>query len=205
MATTTEKVPKAKGAIVRPMVEWFAGACGEDALRDVVADLSLEVQREISLDAPALGILPAGWYTESLASQLADAILRHASAQHTDAVVVRQLGTRIIDRTLGRLSRAAVEWLATPATVAAAAPIFWRMYHDSGQVEGRLDGSSIVATSRAWAPHSTNWCRVVGASCVRVLELARCRDARVWVHKCSNGRGECSLVFRWNGTEAPRA
>jgi hypothetical protein len=199
MATTA----KAKGAIVRPMVEWFAGACGEAALANVVADLSPDVRSEVSLDSPALGILPAGWYTESLASQLAEGVVRHAIGQFTETVVLRELGTRIIDRTLGRLSRAAVEWLATPATVAAAAPIFWRMYHDSGKVEGRLDGSSMVATSRDWALHSAMWCKVVGASCLRVLELARCRDARIWVHKCSGGRGECTLVFRWRGTDLP--
>jgi len=203
VTTAATRVPKAKGAIVRPMVEWFGGACGEAALGELALELTPDVRREISPDAPALGILPAGWYSESLASQLAEAIVRHAMPQHTEAVVIRQLGTRIIDRTLGRLSRAAVEWLATPATVAAAAPIFWRMYHDSGQVQGRVEGSSIVAISRDWAPHSGAWCRVVGSACVRVLQLARCRDPRVWVHKCSGGRGECSMVFRWSATELP--
>jgi hypothetical protein len=188
---------KAKGAIVRPMVEWFAGACGEAALRDVAADLTPEVRDEIALEAPAFGILPAGWYSEALASQLADAILRHAMPQHSDAVIIKSLGSRIVDRTLGKFSRAAVEWLATPATCAAAGPIFWRMYHDSGEVSASVNGASMHARNIRWAVHSTTWCRVVGASCVRVLELAGVRDPRTWVHKCSGGKGECSMVFRW--------
>jgi len=191
------KVAKAKGAIVRPMVEWFAGACGEAALPAVVADLTAEVREEIAVDAPALGILTAGWYSEALASQLADGILRHALGHHGDAVIVRSLGAHIVDRTLGRFSRTALEWLATPATCAAASPIFWRMYHDTGTVEAKVEGSSMRARSTGWAPHSMTWCRVVGSSSVRVLELVGCRDPRVWVHKCSGGRGECSLVFRW--------
>jgi hypothetical protein len=192
-----ESVPRAKGAIVRPMVEWFAGACGEEALREIGASLSGPVRDEISLDAPALGVLPAGWYSEALASELAEAIVRRAIASdHTD--VLKALGGRIVERTLGRFSRAAVEWLATPTTIAASAPIFWRMYHDRGVVEARMDGpASMHARNTGWAEHGAAWCKVVGSSAVRVLELSGCRDARLWVHKCSGGRGECSMVFRW--------
>ncbi len=190
---------KAKGAIVRPMVEWFAGACGDQALRDVGAALSPALQEEIAIDAPALGLLAAGWYSESLASELAEAIVKRAMPLSSDANVVKAIGTRIVDRTLGRMSRATVEWLATPATIAASAPVFWRLYHDTGRVGAILEGTQMRATCREWSPHSQSWCRVVGSSAVHVLEIAGCRDARLWVHKCSGGRGECSMVFRWSG------
>lgn len=190
---------RAKGAIVRPMVEWFAGACGEAELREVAASLSPAAREEISVDAPALGILAAGWYTETLASEVAEAILKHAMLQYTDAFVVKALGTHIVDRTLGRFSRAAVEWMATPHTISAAAPIFWRMYHDTGTVQATVDGNSLSANCTDWGEHKQTWCRVVGASAVRVLDLAGCRDARIWVHRCRGGQGvECSMVFRWH-------
>jgi hypothetical protein len=206
------KGARTKGAIVRPMVEWFAGACGEAELRDVAAALSPGARDEIAVEAPAFGILPAGWYSETLASELADAILKRAMQQYADTFVLKALGAHIVDRTLGRFSRAAVEWMATPLTIAAAAPIFWRMYHESGAVQASVDGSSMSARCVDWSPHGQTWCRVVGASAVRVLDLAGCREARVWVHRCrgnapSLGDGsvkvECSLVFRWQGIDAP--
>jgi hypothetical protein len=49
-------------------------------------------------------------------------------------------------------------------------------------------------------PHGQSWCRVVGSSAVHVLELSGCRDARLWVHRCSGGRGDCSMVLRWSET-----
>ena len=180
---------KAKGAIVRPMVEWFAGACGEAELPDIAAALPADVRDEIAVDAPAFGILHAGWYTEALASAVAEAIVKRAMLKYSDAFVMKALGAHIVDRTLGRFSRAAVEWMATPATIAASAPIFWRMYHNTGAVQASVDGSSLTARCHEWAEHGQTWCRVIGSSAVRVLELAGCRDARVWVHKCSQGRG----------------
>jgi hypothetical protein len=180
------------------MVEWFAGACGEAELQSVAASLSPATREQIAVEAPALGILPAGWYTEALASEVAEAIVKHAMAQYTDAFVVKALGTHIVDRTLGRFSRAAVEWMATPHTIAAAAAIFWRMYHDTGTVQASVEGTSLSATCNDWAEHKQMWCRVVGASAIRVLDLAGCRDARVWVHRCRGGQGECSMVFRWH-------
>jgi hypothetical protein len=190
---------KTKGAIVRPMVEWFAGACGEGALRDLAYALPEPVRDEISPEAPALGLLTAGWYSEALASELADAIVKRAHGQQTELAIVKTLGARIIDRTLGRISRAAVEWLATPSTIAGSASLFWRMYHDAGAIEARVEGSSIVARNATWGPHGQMWCRIVGSSAVHVLELAGCQDARLWVHKCGGGQGECSMVLRWSG------
>jgi hypothetical protein len=192
---------RAKGAIVRPMVEWFAGACGEPALRDLGEALSPSVRDEISVESPALGLLMAGWYSEQLASELAEMIVKRAMPVTGDASVMRMLGTRIVDRTLGRISRAAVEWLASPATIARSAPIFWRMYHDTGEVTARVDGSSIVAVCSGWVPHGQAWCRVVGSSAVHVMELAGCRDARLWVHKCTGGKGDCQMVLRWSAIE----
>jgi hypothetical protein len=189
---------KAKGAIVRPMVEWFAGACGEPALRELAEYLSPAVREEIGIDAPALGLLPAGWYSEALASELADAIVRRATASHVESNVVKALGTRIVDNTLGRISRAAVEWLAFPASIAASGPIFWRMYHDTGDVSASVDGRSLTARATDWVPHSQSWCKVVGSSANHVLELAGLKDSRLWVHRCSGGEGECSMVFRWS-------
>jgi hypothetical protein len=184
------------------MVEWFAGACGEGKLRDIALGLPPELREELALDAPALGILPAGWYSEALASALSDALLKRALLHYSDAFILKALGKHIVDRTLGRISRAAVEWMATPATIAAAAPIFWRMYHDSGAVQALVSGSSMTARCNHWAAHGQTWCRVVGSSSVRVLEMAGCRDARVWVHRCRGGQGECSLVFRWGAIDA---
>jgi hypothetical protein len=190
---------KAKGAIVRPMVEWFVGACGEMALRTLAEELSPPVRDEIATEAPALGLLTAGWYSEALASELAEGIVRRAHGPQTDQAIVKALGVRIVDRTLGRISRAAVEWLATPTTIASSCGVFWRMYHDAGEVSARVEGSSMQARSWNWVPHGQTWCRVVGSSAVHVLELAGCHDARLWVHKCNGGRGECSMVFRWSG------
>ena len=189
---------RAKGAIVRPMVEWFAGACGELALRDLASALSPAVRDEVAIDAPALGLLMAGWYSEALASELAEMIVKRGLAVTGDQNVIRMLGTRIVDRTLGRISRAAVEWLASPFTIARSAPVFWRMYHDRGEVKARVEGSSIVAVCSGWVPHGQAWCRVVGSSAVHVLALSGCKDARLWVHRCSGGRGDCSMVLRWS-------
>src|SRR4051812_9427726 len=101
---------KVKGAVVRPMVEWFAGMCGEAELVTLGESLHAQTRAEIFVDAPALGILPAGWYTEALASELAEGIVKRATTTMHDMVVLRQIGRTIVDRSLGRISRAAVEW-----------------------------------------------------------------------------------------------
>lgn len=188
---------KVKGANIRPMIEWFAATCGEDSLREVGQALPAVLGTEIRVDAPALGVLPAGWYTERLASELADVFVRRVSGVLPLDAALRAIGDVIIDRSLGRISRAAVEWLASPALIARSATRFWGMYHDSGTVTARLDGDAIYATNESWCDHGIMWCRVVGASCRRTLEIAGCTGARVAVHRCGGGPKPCSMVFRW--------
>ncbi len=179
------------------MIEWFAATSGEGALREVAAALPLDLGSEVRVDAPALGILPAGWYTERLASELADVFVRRVGGDLTMDSALRGIGDVILDRSLGRISRAAVEWLGSPALIARSAHVFWGMYHDSGRVTARLDGNAIYATNESWCDHGLMWCRVVGASCRRTLELAGCEGVRLAAHRCGGGPKPCSMVFRW--------
>jgi hypothetical protein len=190
---------RVKGAVVRPMVEWFAATCGESALPELAGSLAPELARELSPNAPALGILPAGWYSELLASELSEAIVKRATGAVQDGTPVRHIGRVIVDRSLGRIARAGVEWFATPNGVARYAPTFWRMYHEAGAVIAEVDGKQLKATCTGWTEHGTTWCKVVGSSAVRVMELAGCQEVRLWVHKCNGGAAPCTMIIRWSG------
>jgi hypothetical protein len=190
---------KVKGSAIRPMIEWFAGTCGEAAFDEVLEEISPERRVELSPGSPALGVLPAGWYTEMLASELAEAFLRRAAPLVGEQRAFREIGEAMIDRSLGRIPRAAVEWFASPRTIAASSTMWWRMYHQKGVVYAKLEDETIHATGEGWGEHRLAWCKLIGEACRHVLDLAGCIDAVVTDHVCGGGDGECKMVFRWKG------
>ena len=188
---------KVKGSALRPLVEWFAVTCSEQVLQDVGASLSSEFLHEVRLDAPALGILPAGWYTELLATELGERLLEHTSDLMPETVALRKIGEVMIDRSLGRISRAAIEWFASPETVVRSAGFFWRLYHDTGTAEARLEGSSITGIVRGWGEHGETWCKITNAAAFRALELTGCANPRMTAHQCGRGAGDCITTYAW--------
>jgi hypothetical protein len=190
---------KVKGSALRPLVEWFAGTCGEAAVEEVAELLSPARRAEVRLGAPALGILPAGWYSEMLASELSEAVLDRTAPLMEERQALREIGETIFDRSLGRISRAAISWFASPQMIAQSSGMWWRMYHKTGTVTARLDGDVIYATGEGWGEHTMAWCKVVGSSCRHALDLAGCIDATVTDHVCARGVGQCAMAFRWNG------
>ncbi|MBX3204472.1 MAG: hypothetical protein KF764_05355 [Labilithrix sp.] len=188
---------KAKGVIIRPMLDWFAHAFGPDALAEVATSLDAPWRDEVVAGRPALGIVPTGWYDERLASALADAIVTRASRTMTEADALRAIGAMTVDRSLGRVSRAALEWFASPDTAAVSAQMFWRFYHSTGSISASIAGSTMHAVGN-WGLHGEKWCAVVGASSVRVLELTGCRDVHVQRHTCSGGESSCEMTLRWS-------
>ncbi|MBX3258755.1 MAG: hypothetical protein KF782_03490 [Labilithrix sp.] len=183
---------------MRPMVEWFASTFGPAALPELAASIEAPWCEELVADRPALGIIPAGWYDERLASALADAVVAAAAARSmTEAEVLRAIGAVTVDRSLGRVSRAALEWFASPETTAISAQMFWRFYHSTGSISASVAGSSMHAVGN-WGLHGKRWCAIVGASAVRVLEHTGCGDARLERHTCGGGERSCEMTLRWS-------
>ncbi|MBX3217234.1 MAG: hypothetical protein KF850_34710 [Labilithrix sp.] len=187
---------KAKGVIVRPMVEWFASVFGPGALAELASSVAAPWREELVAERPALGIIPAGWYDERLASALADAVVGAASRAMSEADALRAIGAVTVDRSLGRVSRAALEWFASPETAAISAQMFWRFYHSTGSISASVAGASMHAVG-IWGVHGRRWCAIVGASSVRVLELTGCTDVRLERHTCGGGERSCEMTLRW--------
>jgi hypothetical protein len=189
---------KAKGVIVRPMVEWFTRTFGKPALEELAAAVAPRWRVALMPERPALGIVPTGWYDEELASELADHILTRAASRISEDDALRAIGAITVERSLGRVSRAAVEWFASPETAAVSAQTFWRLYHSIGSISASVAGNAMHAVGN-WGLHGEKWCAVVGASSLRVLELTGCRDVRLERHTCGGG-GErsCEMSLRWS-------
>src|SRR5690606_6757975 len=111
----------AKGAIVRPMVEWLATTRGHAAVARVAGALDARWLAYLRPDAPALGIVHSRWYDEELASALAGGILSVVEEDGGDrAEALLGIGALTVERSLGRFARAAL-WFASPEMTAFSA------------------------------------------------------------------------------------
>ena len=192
-----ERLGKAKGVIVRPMIDWFTSTFGQSGLEELAAAIDPRWAAELVLEGPALGISPGGWYDERLASEIAARIIAIASTRMTEAEALHAIGTITVDRSLGRISRAVVEWFASPDTAAISAQLSWRLYHSTGWISASVAGSAMHAVG-IWGAHGEKWCAVVGACSVRVLELTGLEDVRLDRHTCSGGARSCEMTVRWS-------
>lgn len=187
----------AKGAIVRPMVEWFAATHGDSAVRAIAAELEPRWLAYLRADAPALGIVHSRWYDEELASALAARILAAVEAAAGDRdEALAAIGAVTVERSLGRFARAAL-WFASPEVTALSAQMFWRFYHSRGTISAAVQGTTMTAVGTGWSRHGRDWCSIVGASAVHVLELARCVSPRLERHVCEGGARPCEMTLRW--------
>lgn len=188
----------AKGAIVRPMVEWFEASYGTSAVARLADALEPRWLAYLSRGAPALGLTHSRWYDEELASALAEGILSIAGEAGADrAAALAAIGAVTVERTLGRFARAAL-WFVSPEMTAVSAQMFWRFYHSRGTISASVEGTTMNAVGTGWALHGPAWCSVVAACAVHVLTLARCKDPHVERHTCVSGRGACELTLAWS-------
>lgn len=189
---------KAKGVVVGPMVDWFASEHGEAGLDELWASLDPMWTSQLDRKRPTLGIVPRGWYDEELASDLASRIFAIASPRMTEADVLRAIGRTTVERSLGRISRAVVEWFASPQSAAVSAQLSWRLYHSTGWISASVEGKRLHAVG-SWGLHGEKWCAVVGASAVHVLVLTGLGDAGLVRHLCSGGGGStCEMTLGWS-------
>jgi hypothetical protein len=188
----------AKGAIVRPMVEWLAATHGQAAVAVIATELDPRWLAYLRADAPALGIVHARWYDEELASALAERILAYVAGAGGDRdEALARIGEVTVERSLGRFARAAL-WFASPEMTALSAQMFWRFYHSRGTISATVQGTTMTAVGTGWSRHGRDWCSVVGASAVHVLELARCIAPRLDRHVCGGGAAPCEMTLRWS-------
>lgn len=198
MAVVVRQTPgRVKGAVVRPMLAWCARTCGEGALDAIADGLSAEHARATVRGAHALGVLPTSWYDERLASELTRGVLRAVPRTMTRDEALRHIGRETVDASLNRISRTLVAWFASPQASAMAAPLMWSLYHDTGTVSARVEGTSMFAICRDWVAHDEGWCRVIGACATRVLEINECVAPALAAHTCSGGRGPCAMTLTW--------
>jgi hypothetical protein len=188
----------AKGTIVRPMVEWLAAAHGGDAVAKIATELDPRWLGYLRRDAAALGIDHFRWYDEELASALAERILAYVDRASGDRdAALASIGAITVQRSLGRFARAAL-WFASPEMTARSAQMFWRFHHSRGTISATVEGNAMTAVGTGWGRHGVEWCAVVGASAVHVLELARCISPRLERHVCAGGAGPCEMTLRWS-------
>lgn len=188
----------AKGAIVRPMVEWLAATHGDEAVTRVATELEPRWLAYLRADAPALGIVHSRWYDEELASALAERILAYVASVSGDREeALAGIGAVTVERSLGRFARAAL-WFASPEVTAISAQMFWRLHHSRGTISASVQGNTMSAVGAGWGRHGRDWCSVVGASAVHVLELARCVSPRLERHVCEGGAHPCEMTLRWS-------
>ncbi|HVJ94704.1 MAG TPA: hypothetical protein VM580_33185 [Labilithrix sp.] len=189
---------KAKGVIVRPMLEWFVSEFGQQGLEQLVRTIDPRWLAELDPKRPMLGILPGGWYDEELASELSERVIGLASSRMTEAEALHAIGTITVDRSLGRISRAVVEWFVSPEAAAVSAQLSWRLYHSTGWISASVEGPLLHAVG-SWGCHRQKWCAIVGASSVRVLELTGLKNVGVVRHICSGGGGlSCEMTVGWS-------
>lgn len=187
---------KAKGVVVRPMVEWFASEFGTVGLDEVARTIDPRWLVELDRQRPAFGLVPGGWYDEELASELATRILAIASRRMTEAEALRGIGKVTVERSLGRISRAVIEWFVSPQAAAVSAQLSWRLHHSNGWITASVAGTQLHAVT-TWGPHSVAWCAVVVASAGHVLELTGIRDVAIIRHRCSGGGPPCEATLGW--------
>ena len=188
----------AKGAIVRPMVEWLVAEHGDGAALAVAERLPPRWRAFLRLDAPALGLVYGRWYDEELASALAAEVLTEATRCGDDrAAALDAIGARTVAQSLGRLGRVAVGWFASPETTAICAQMFWRLYHSRGTISASVHGDRMHAVGDGWGAHGEAWCAIVGASAVEVLRLAGCVAPRLERHLCTGGSARCEMTLSW--------
>ena len=175
--STIAEAGTAKGAIVRPMVEWLAATHGDAAVTRIAAELEPRWLAYLRADAPALGIVHSRWYDEELASALAERIFAFVESASGDLEeALAGIGAATVERSLGRFARAAL-WFASPEMTAMSAQMFWRFYHSRGTISAAVQGTTMTAVGTGWSRHGRAWCSVVGASAVHVLKLARCASS----------------------------
>ena len=196
---TEVRVGRVRGAVVRPMLAWCARTLGNDTLLGIADRLPRELGRAVIRDAPGLGVSTTGWYDERLAGALTRGVLDAVSTTMTAHDALRAIGQETIDASLNRMSRALVAWFASPQASALAAPVLWSLYHDTGAVSARVEGSSMFAICRDWVPHDEPWCQLIGACARRVLEINGCVGSKLAMHTCGAGRGPCAMTLTWEG------
>lgn len=179
------------------MIEWLAAEFGQPALDELAKAIDPRWSAELHPDRPTLGIVPGGWYDEEFASELAERVVIITSPRMTEEETLRAIGRITVDRSLGRISRAIIEWFASPEAAAVSAQLSWRLYHSTGWISASASGSALHAVG-SWGVHGNKWCAIVGACSIRVLELTGLRDVRMVRHICGGGGGRsCEMSLSW--------
>jgi hypothetical protein len=134
------------------------------------------------------GLVPLGWYPETLFVQMLHELGRD------DAAAVRQLAAYEAEQDLTVIHRMFLR-LANPAYVLEKAGDYWSRFHDSGtwSVE-RLGASGARGTLQHWGIADSVACEYLGTYVHRMFELVGARDVKV-AHPSCRAAGAAHCVF----------
>lgn len=190
---------KIKGAAFRQLIVWWDQTHGKaDVLRALEQARKIAVDRTLSDDREALGILPSVWYPAPLVHALLDSLLG-AVDDETQKALAFAAADSVMTATLTGVYKAVFMALASPQRWATHIQRIWSMHYDSGIVridepEPRLHVNHFTE----WRAHHPFICKLNMASGRPTYTAMGCKDVEVQMLTCiSHGASECTSTVRW--------
>jgi hypothetical protein len=190
---------RVKGAGIRPFLHWYGATWGMARLRKHAETIPNDLQRQLDLRDPYLGILGSTWYPAAIPHALLDSV----EADHTPAereAIVRDGGRALIESTLNGVYKWLFEQMMTPDRYARnAGKLFSRYYEPGALTKTALGPTSHLTQIEGWGAHHPVLCDFILHTAVYVYGMLGCKELAVRRTAClRNGDADCRFETSWS-------
>lgn len=184
--------PKVKGTGIRAMLKFAESRGGPAALGRVLARLSEEDRAVISR-----GLLPSSRYPEEFDHRILLAVCEESFGRNVEQATA--LGAAVLDEGMNIFSWFFLK-MGDPSFLISKAGALWNQYHEVGKLEVfDVEPKSARAKLSEYPWLDVPFCRILGGSMMRALEVSGCKGIKL-VHEQCVGRGanHCQYRLSWD-------